>query len=280
MRCKTIALGLLSAEEAQWLVPQACAVAAQGGAHLIGVRPVEPFIPYVGFEGSAAMYSAPMFHEWQIEETREIRARFDHCTAREDFASEWRAQDVSLSGAEAFLVDNLRGADLAIMGQIDRRSDRHDHVRLQEQAIRQSGRPVLVMPPHHEPAPLGHRILIGWSNTREVARAAHDAIMLAEPGAQVDILFVSSGGGRDMPGAAYRQSLAAACDRHGLRTGIIERTPTAGNAGQTLLQVAAKTGADMIALGAFGHSRVYDFVLGAVTREMLDTANLPVLYAR
>jgi nucleotide-binding universal stress UspA family protein len=280
MQCNTIALGLMSADEAQWLVPVACAAAAQSGAHLIGIRAIEPFVPYMGFEGSAAMYAAPMFHDWQVEETREIRSRFEQCTGQEDFASEWREQEVGQLGAETFLINNTRSADLVMMGQIDRKADRHDHVRMQEQVIRQSGRPVLIIPPIQKKAGLGHRILIGWSNTREATRAAHDALSLAEPGAQIDILFVSASGEADMPAAGFRRSLAATCARHGFGTSIIERTPAAGNAGQTLLQVAADTGADMIVLGAFGHSRVYDFVIGAVTRELLDTANVPVLYSR
>ena len=43
---------------------------------------------------------------------------------------------------------------------------------------------------------------------------------------------------------------------------------------------AFESGADMIVTGAFGHSRVYDFVIGAVTRDLLHNAELPVLYSK
>lgn len=280
MTIKTIAVGLMTAQEAEWLVPAACALAERFGAHLIGIHPAEPIVTNMALEASMGELAEPMFLDWQIEETAAIKARFAHFVGRSDFASEWRSQPVALPGAEEYLVDSCRSADLVILGQIDPKTGRRVHFRIQEHAIRQSGRPVLVIPQNHKLGALGQHLLIGWSNTREAIRAAHDALALAGAAAAVDILHVGPEPDAGDAQAAFRRDLAAALNRHGLKSSLLQRAIAQNGVGATLMQVAFEQGADLIVSGAFGHSRVYDFVIGAVTRSRLDGARVPVLFSK
>ncbi|MDP4034127.1 MAG: universal stress protein [Pseudorhodobacter sp.] len=280
MTIKTIAVGLMTAQEVEWLVPAACALAERHGAHLIGVHPAEPIVTYMALEASMGELAEPMFLDWQIEETAAIKARFQHFTGAGNFASEWRSQPVALPGAEEFLVDSCRSADLVILGQIDPKLGRRNHFRMQEYAIRQSGRPVLVIPQNYEAGQLGEHLLVGWSNTREAIRAVHDARALAGATAAVDILHVGPEPDEGDAHLAFRRDLAAALNRHGFKTRLLQRAIGPNGVGETLLQVAFEQGADLIVTGAFGHSRVYDFVIGAVTRSLLDTARVPVLFSK
>lgn len=280
MAIKTIVVGLMTVEDAEWLVPAACAIANAYGAHLIGVHPVEANLPYVSVDGMISDLSGPMFYEWQIEETAAIKATFDRLTRVEDFVAEWRTQDIGTGGSPEFLTSIARNADLVIIGQPDTGERRRDETALYEHVIRQSGRPVLMIPRGYVIDKIGQHFLLGWSDTDEAARALHDALTLAKPDAQIDILHVGQDGGESGAGPSARRDLAAALDRHGIKTKLITDTANAEGIAATLLRHAFEQGCDTVVAGAFGHSRTYDFVIGAVTRELMRKATLPILFAK
>jgi nucleotide-binding universal stress UspA family protein len=74
--------------------------------------------------------------------------------------------------------------------------------------------------------------------------------------------------------------LARCLDRHGVKTIVSHRTKTQIPIGDELLNEAADTGADLIITGAFGHSRLYDFVIGATTSHLMSFMTSPVLFSR
>lgn len=280
MAIKTIVVGLMTAEDAAWLVPAACAVANTFGAHLIGVHPVEANLPYVSVDGMVSNLSGPMFYDWQIEETAAIKATFDQLTRVVDFVAEWRTQDVGTTGVANFLTGTARNADLVMIGQPDTGENRRDETALYEHVIRQSGRPVLMIPRGHVIKTIGQRFLLGWSDTDEAARAVHDALSLAKPDAHLGILYVGDDGQDGAAGPSARRDLAAALDRHGIKTELINGSADADGVAATLLRHAFERDCDMIVTGAFGHSRAYDFVIGAVTHDLMKKAKLPVLFAK
>ncbi|MWD29091.1 hypothetical protein E0K89_016555 [Aquicoccus sp. SCR17] len=273
---KTLALTLFSEDEARWLLPAAIELATQFQAHLVGLYPGQEISYYGSAYGGmdAGVISALKDHE--TKERDAIARQFKELTRAQDFASEFRSPD-ALYGAETFLLGNVRSADLVLAGRYGE-GPHARHRGLLEQLIRQSGRPVLVLPQLWKPGPVGRHVLIGWSDTREAARAAHDALDMARPKAVVDILHAGPQG--EEPGSAYRQDMAAAFDRAGHDVTVLERDSPAGNAGRKLTEVAMERGADMIAVGAFGHSRAYDFVIGAVTHHLLEHTEIPVLYSK
>lgn len=277
MAPKTLALTLYSEAEAKWLLPAAVSLATQFQAHLVAVFPSREVLVYAGAYGGMEAGIATMMNDHRTEEVEAVQAQFAEVTRAQDFASEFRAQEGLADSIEAFVLGNVRGADLVLAGRCDEDSPGHQ-ARLLEQVIRQSGRPVLVIPKEWTPGPVGRHVLIGWSDTREAARAAHDALAVAAPDAAVDILHAN--GGPEGPGAAYRQDMAAAFDRLGHEVTLLDRDAPSGDAGRMLTTVAVERGADMIAVGAFGHSRAYDFVIGAVTHHLLEHADLPVLYSK
>ncbi len=279
MTIKTIAVGLLSATEAEWLLPMACDLARGFGAHLNAVHPTEAIMPYVGAEAAYAPVVTPVFFDWQVEEKAAIRTHFDKAVRIEDFGADFRAQEVGGVGAEDFLLESMRGADLIVLGRAERIGWGQDKARLQDAVIRHAGRPVLMLPKGRGLAgPVGH-LLIGWSPTREATRAAHDALALAKPGAKIEILAVRANDDGQMT-IDSRQDLAAAFDRQGFDVTLIDREAPPAQAADVLLQVADVSQPDLVVTGAFGHSRAYDFVVGAVTRSLLGMADRPVLLSK
>lgn len=277
MAPRTLALTLYSEKEATWLVPAAIDLATQFQAHLVAVFPSHEIPVYAGAYGGMEAGIVTMMNDQRTGEIDAVKALFAEATRSQDFASEFRAQDGPADSVDAFVLGNVRGADLVVAGQCDADSPGHQR-RLLEQVIRNSGRPVLVIPKAWKPGPVGRHVLVGWSDTREASRAAHDAVALAAPDAKIDILHANGGGGG--PAEAYRQDLAAAFDRLGHDVTLLDREAGSGNAAKTLSTVAMERGADMIAVGAFGHSRAYDFVIGAVTHHLLEHAEFPVLFSK
>ena len=144
--------------------------------------------------------------------------------------------------------------------------------------VREGGRPVLLVPPEGlSQRGIGRRIVLAHAPTREAARAAFDAIPLLAEGAEVHVVHV--GDGRDELRDDAMTDLASTLSRHGGRVTLTHRPRRGRPVAEVLTAEAAEVGADMIAAGAFGHSRTYDFFLGATTGELVRTARVPVLFA-
>ena len=195
----------------------------------------------------------------------------------EDFVSEWREVHAESMTASDRMIEAAQTSDLVIMAQSDATVDRADQHLAQEQVIRRSGRPVLHVPNGYRAEEMGKSVVIGWSPTREAARAVHDALPLIAKGADVAIVVVHEAADGQYSGST---ELARALDRHGIEAEVVPRTARKADIAEMLEQEALERGADLIVTGAFGHSRLYDFVIGAVTLDLMQRAKVPVLFSR
>lgn len=141
------------------------------------------------------------------------------------------------------------------------------------------GAPVLVVPDQVEVWLPPRRAVIAWRPTREAARAVRDALPLLR-GAAVDLVVVDPDVGERAHGEEPGADIAAHLARHGLAVNVV--VLDAGHAGvaDTLLGHARATGADLLVAGAYGHTRLREFVLGGTTRRLFDHTHIPVLFSR
>jgi nucleotide-binding universal stress UspA family protein len=274
---KTIAVIIFDAAEAEWLVEKSVELALSFDAHLIGLHFYAPPTVYVGM--SAAPMAITSIQDWQREETEKIRSTFDELARKNDVRAEFRGQAVSY-GSETFLLNGARGADLVVVGMNAESPRTPDDRAVVERLIRNLGRPVLVIPAQAQVEAPFDRIAIGWSETREATRAAHDAINVAKPGAHIDLIALVARASDETPGFDSRDDFAMALDRLGFRAKTMDRMSTADHRGEELLRAAAESKANLLVAGAFGHSHFYDFMIGAVTSFLLKNAQLPVLLSR
>ena len=138
-----------------------------------------------------------------------------------------------------------------------------------------SGRPVLLSP-QVAPATVGTRICLGWNGTAELASAVSAAIPWLKRAEAVRIL---SADGYQRRGPAAPE-LAAYLALHEVEADIVMFQPTGGAVGAGLLAAARDFGCDLLAMGAYSHSRLRQLILGGVTRHVLERANLPVMMNR
>ena len=279
MALRTILVCLTTTDHAENLLKVAVPLARKHDAHLIGLHTVETLLVYPGI---AMHIPEPVFADFDANQKKTadaIKAVFTKQTAQEDFASEFRLVQSEPVSANERMVESARAADLVVMAQEDSEGDHSEQHHAQQQVIRDSGRPVIVVPLDYEGPEVGNNILLGWSDTREAARAAHDMLIVAQPGATVTVLRVGKNQQdalKDYDGIDVSEMLA----RHDLKPTLEHRAPMGGNIAEVLTKTAFEKGADLIVTGAFGHSKTYDFVLGATSYALLRDARLPVLFSK
>lgn len=279
MRLKTLLVCLTTPDHADTLMKFAVPIARKHGAHLIGLHTIEALVVYPGIAMHIPEPAYETFNESQAEESRKIEEIFDRHTRNEDFQSEYRLVKAEATSATGRMVESARAADLVIMAHEDKDTDRYDQRHAQAKVIRESGRPVIVVPLDYDGPAIGDKILLGWSDTREATRAAHDLLMVANPGANVTVLRVGNAQ-QDALTDYEGIELAEMYSRHGLKPTLNHHSAIGSEVAESVNAVAFENGSDLIVTGAFGHSRAYDFVIGATTYSLLKDAKLPVMFSK
>lgn len=281
MSYKTIIVCLSDKEEAERLLPVAVMVARKFDAHLIGVHSLQRVDIYGSLSIQLSGNAMAEMQDIQEEHAGEIKQIFEQLTRVEEFVSEWRQITSSTTSAGERLAEQTRCADLVIMSQIDPDQSHPGPADIQRHVIEHGGRPVLVVPRYGEFEHIGNRTLIGWSGTGQCSRAVHDAIPFCKHGTKTHIFWVN---GNDKSADARLESsgleIAGALSRHGINATAAHRTKSEIPIGDELLNEASDAGADLIVTGAYGHSKLYDFVIGATTSHLLKYMTSPVLFSR
>ena len=134
--------------------------------------------------------------------------------------------------------------------------------------------PVLVCPPTPV-GEMGRKILVAWNGDQEAMRAIRAAQPILKTADQVEVVMVDPRRTKDATAPGF--ALMAMLTRQGVNAILTPISKTADSVSETLRQKALEMGADMIVMGAYGHSRFRERLLGGATREMLKQANVPVM---
>ncbi len=167
-----------------------------------------------------------------------------------------------------------RLADLIVVSRPTEETDVASRMTLNA-AIRETGRPVLVVPPGEAKMP-GKRVAIAWNGSAEASRAVRLAMTFVESAEEVVILTAEGGSIR----AAAASELAAYLAWHGIKAEARNIHIADRSGGEEILQECSALGADLLMMGAYTQSRVRQMIMGGVTRHVLAAAELPVVLAR
>lgn len=285
MTIRTILVCLTNSANAERLSKAADLLARKYQARIIGLHTIQSIEVYPSIAVDLPSIATDAFVAEQNRVAKEIRETFEKVTAGQEYASEWRQVQANSTFAADRMIEHSHSADLVIIGQEDHDNDRPDQRSAQEMLIKQSGRPVLIIPSVGTFNTIGDHALMGWSATRESSRAIHDAIPILSSGngneirANATILWVSHSNSDADYLENTAHAMAATLDRHGIDTTVAHWQNTKISIADALLNEATDRGADMIVTGAFGHSKFYDFVIGATTTGLLDHMTVPVLFS-
>ena len=210
------------------------------------------------------------------EAQQQAEARFRETAAMADVASvAWRAPAGDPVHA---IVAHTRGADLAVIGQPDPGdADTAFAVDLANAVILGAGRPVLVIPYIGAEGAIGSTALIALDHSRESARAVADALPFLARASKVIVMSITAAAEETLGDTQARAQVLAYLRGHGIDAEARHLDLPGIAIGELLLSQAADCGADLIVMGAYGHARFQELVLGGVTRTLLDAMTVPVL---
>ena len=253
-------------------------LAQEHGARIISVfmQPEPALTPAETFARGKGMESVIELHRAQLERIEgEYRSQFEDIVRRRGIRSEWRSLPYLSSevGVHAYY------ADLVVIARPESAGQSAGPPGLAESLVLSSGRPIIMFPPRGPVSQVG-RILVAWNATRESIRAVADALPLFVTAKAVQVLVVDhernrAGHGQE-PGADIARHLA----RHGAHVEVRRLSSAGEEVGRLLLSQAAAFGADLLVMGAYGHSHLREWMFGGVTRTVLYEAALPVLMSR
>lgn len=276
MAARTILIHLNDRRRAQRLTAAALAFCGGKGAHVIGLH-VSSRMPTVG--PVAVPYAEDMMRaieDAEREESAAIGAAFSSVTDGRPVTAAWRSVKPPGPDLAAFVMQHGRAADVIVAAEGDADWDLAPVLDFPERLALESGRPVLVVPNGgvHDAAP--SHALIAWNGSREAARAAFDALAIVDPACRLSVLVIEDGGTGDAA-AAGAESFAAAAQRHGFDASALRRPLKQRPIGAAIAEEAAALAADLIVMGAYGHSRFRELVFGGATRHLTHRMTLRTL---
>lgn len=250
----------------------AVSVAATLGAHLAALS-FETRVQVPGHVISVPMVEGVIAKEIarSRDNARDLLAAFDAAAEKAGILHETILEKCILDEVPALLVQYSRLRDLTIL-PVPPTRDQWDA----EMVIFGSGRPTLILPegPARKPFALG-TVVVAWDFSRAAARAVSDALPILERAKQVRVVTVVNE--KAIESNQSGEELAKNLARHGINV-VLDREDAKGRRiGEALQSYTAAHDADVLVMGAYGHSRLREFVLGGATKSLLAEPPLPIL---
>ncbi len=280
MSYKTILVLLDGRQESGRRLETAIEVARRHEAHLKAISlAVSPSIP--SYANHPILLEALVAQQKQTHS--ETQAMLD------DFTAKAKAAGVSHEGIVVDCRDieitdviglHSRYADLLVTEQQDPDNPGPGGPALTQHLVLESGLPVLVIPYIGASRPPGGRVMVAWDAGREAARAVRDALPLLRHADHVDVVVIDPAKHSREHGEEPGADIALFLARHDCKVETQHLPAGGADAGEALLSHLADRDSDLLVMGAYGHARLRQLVLGGVTQTILGEMTVPVLMSR
>lgn len=277
MSYRTIVVHLDSGPRCAVRVALAVRLAASQGAHLIGLAPTG-LADVVVSMGTAAPDILELIHlsASVLRERAEAAAVAFERQAKSAALTSYECRVVQGKPIDA-ITSHGRCSDLVVVGQGERPANAEDQAAdLPQQTLLHTGCPVLAVPASGNFDSVGRHVVVAWKDTREAARSLRDALPLLQAADRVDVLEIVAAASEEAARRVALLDVLAWLGRHGVDAGMRVET-SALEAGEALLARAGALSADLIVMGAYGHSRLREWILGGATRHLLAHMTVPVV---
>lgn len=262
MTYKTLLLHVNDAEKVPTDVQFTAQLANQFDAHVTGL--VTQAVPTINRRGVNT--------EHEMDNLGEMTSKFEELCEKHgvnSFDAEIMRDDPVDS-----IVQHARCSDLVILNQPHTQSNIQPDRRIAESTLLDAGKPCLFIPYIGGFDKVGKKVMLAWDGSREAARAAADSLPILQ-GAEIVEIVIINGGGKQKNQTVDDINIAKYLARHNVNVEVNEITSDI-DVGNTLLSHAADSSADLCVMGAYGHSRVREWIWGGATRIVLDTMTIPV----
>lgn len=279
MSYKTILVHVDQSPHAAGRIALAISVAASHQAHLIGSALTGLTTDY--YRSMNMTFGGPLTPGQLNDIHRDANEALDRFEAQARGAGIRYERRYSDDDTEPGLVRQARYADLVVLSQTDPDpSGLALFSQLPEYLALQGCRPLLLVPYAGAFARVDQHALVAWDGSRAASRALTDALPLLRASAKVTVAVFQPNHLNGTHGIEPGADLARYLARHDVTVEVQQKTCGAsGDVGNALLSLAADGAADLLVMGAYGHQRWRELVLGGVTRRVLQSMTLPVLMA-
>jgi nucleotide-binding universal stress UspA family protein len=269
MTYKTVMVALAVGQPNDGRLEIAAELAERFGARLIGIAAAEFSPPLYFMEGQPAQRLVDQGWTAVKNRVKDLEGEFRAAMQNRGLEVEWRcAEDFPTR----FVVRQARACDILVVGEAARGalSDRFAQVNPSD-LVMQVGRPLLVVPETCNWLDL-RSVLVAWKDTAEARRAVSDALPLLQKSTEVTLVEIVEHEG-DRTAALLRVGdVTAWLARHGVVAS--QHVPEQrGDAAAQLERIASELGAGVVIAGAYGHSRLSEWILGGVTRRLVNPSN-------
>jgi nucleotide-binding universal stress UspA family protein len=263
MSYSTVIVHLDLGSTAERRVKLAGSLADRFDARLIGVAAQPCYLPVSGI----ATACAPGLVENEQDRIRDELAQAEAVFRRGAGARnsiEWRSA-ISMPGP--FIAEQARAADLIVVSQKVQSDDSAWRFGVSpEELVLTVGRPVLIASPYDSDFS-AQRVIVAWKDTREARRAVSDALPVLKAAEEVFVVAIG-----DETRRAGLEDVAAYLRRHGIESTTVLRRDAPAGVADEIMKMAEQEQADLIISGAYGYSRMREWMFGGVTRELLKGA--------
>jgi nucleotide-binding universal stress UspA family protein len=262
---------LLTGEGTEASTRYALWLAGLCGATLTAVCPVVGHLPSTYQVSRMPRDVVAHFREDAEDAARNVLAAFSENARQTAITTETLMFDTASADIGNEVSHLARYFDAAVLQQSE--SEGTDTVRIIEAVLLGSGRPVFIVPRAFVPQHL-KSVMVGWDGGQPAARAVGDALPLLMMSDRVEVVTVG-----DVSRAKHMSSenMVRHLARHGIRAELTNHPRDGRDIAHTLLSHATGTGADLVVMGGYGHSRLREIMLGGTTRSILGTTTVPVL---
>jgi len=251
-------------------------LAERFGAYVIGITAGEFSPPLYFTTGGQAQKVLDEGHAAIKSRVAEVEAGFRAAMQNRAKAVEWRSEE---DFPTRFVVRQARAADIIVVGEDDRDALGDPFLQANpSDLVMQTGRPLLVVPDTCSWLDL-RSVLIAWKDTTESRRAVVDALPMLRKANDVIVAEIVEDDSARPAALLGVKDLVGWLSRHGVL--VSAQVPDeCGDAAVQLERIASGAGAGLIVAGAYGHSRVREWVLGGVTKRLVNPSNRCSLLSR
>lgn len=277
MSYKTIVALVETPKSAETLIPAACEIAKEFGAHFTCVKPV---VEYEVPNPVSSYFTQSILEEFRANATRDqqkIKSTFDKYTASQDFVSEFRVENLTQKQKIRQLMIDTFGADLVLMALPTWRQETSVGVEPIHKLVMGSGRPVLVIPDGHKFDKIPQNILVGWRASPEASSAVHSALGFIKKAQKTTIMTVNKKKHSYSQSITDGREVAAMLDRHGATTKVWHSGRSYKSAGKQIANEAKIGGHDLIVIGVGNHGIGYNLTHSDGAKTVLKNTTVPVL---
>ncbi|HYN00290.1 MAG TPA: universal stress protein [Aestuariivirgaceae bacterium] len=277
MTYKTLLVSLNEIERLDAVLQLAATLAGEQKSHVIGlyVIPAPAVYPAVGpyvvpevFDGLTRFFE---------DQSKGAKKKFDAVMKRGDLSGRWLEIKASAPVISETVSEIGRIAELVVVSETNRDGKNGAELDFVENVILGVGRPVLILPRRSDSDLNTSLVVCGYNGSKESARAVHDAVPILRKAKDVRLIWVDPASDTEPFGAPPGTAMAESLQRQGVKATAESVLSKGVNPAEAVMMKARELGSGLIVMGAYGHSRIREFVLGGATRHALSSLTIPLL---